>query len=58
MDDSVKVLYAQLEKTKERMERLESYYKDFRKDFPSPDNDNQKNYDLIILSDIITDYYT
>lgn len=50
-------LKAELSKTLKQLEKTHSYYTDFRKDFPREQRSG-KNYDLVILADIITDYYT
>jgi len=50
-------LKAELLKTIEKMDKTFIYYKEFRKDFPQHSSDSKK-YDLVLLADIITDYYT
>lgn len=52
---SVSMLQAQITKTVEQMDRIEDYFRDFKKDFIQKE---KKKYDLVIFSDIITDYYT
>ena len=56
-NDRIPNLKAELLKTLKQLDRTINYYREFRKDFPKDDTDNKK-YDLVILSDILTDYYT
>jgi hypothetical protein len=53
--NGINQLIGQLEKTLRQLDRMSDYYKEFRKDFL---DDYSKKYDLVILSDIVTDYYT
>ena len=55
--DRIPNLKAELLKTLDQLDRTINYYREFRKDFPKDDTDNKK-YDLVILADILTDYYT
>jgi hypothetical protein len=57
VSDRIATLKAELQKTLMQLDKSFAYYQDFRKDFPENEL-NSKNYDLVILADIITDYYT
>jgi hypothetical protein len=57
VSDRIATLKAELQKTLLQLDKSYVYYQDFRKDFPGNEL-NSKNYDLVILADIITDYYT
>ena len=59
MGDHEKIanLKAELLKTIKQLEKTFTYYGEFRKDFPYNRKDSKK-YDLVLLADIITDYYT
>lgn len=50
-------LKAELLKTIKQLDKTFVYYGEFRKDFPQNRTDSKK-YDLVLLADIITDYYT
>lgn len=50
-------LKAELLKTIKQLDKTFVYYEEFRKDFPQNRTDSKK-YDLVLLADIITDYYT
>lgn len=51
-----RLLLSELNKTIEQIQRIAKYHETFRIDFPAAEN--HKSYDLVILADIITDYYT
>jgi hypothetical protein len=57
MAEKIASLRSELLKSLEHIEQFSTYYEGFRQDFP-PDRVNPKNYDLVILADIISDYYT
>ncbi len=55
-NSAVLLLLSELRKTVSQINRISKYHKEFRIDFPI--GQNHKQYDLVILADIITDYYT
>ena len=54
--DKILVLQGQLRKTLQTVSMIEVYYHQFRKDFPP--SEGGRDYDLVILADILVDYYT
>ena len=50
------LLIAEIQKAVAQIHRIAAYHKEFRTDFPS--GQTHKQYDLVILADIVTDYYT
>ena len=55
--DRIASLKAELLNTLGQLDKTFSYYEEFREDFPR-NGLNHKKYDLVILADILTDYYT
>ena len=56
-NNAIASLIAELQATLCHMEQVAAYHLQFRFDFPMADP-HQRNYDLVILADIISDYYT
>jgi hypothetical protein len=54
--DRVRTLQGELGKTLARVAEIEEYYTEFRRDFPPVET--PRNYDLVLLADLLTDYYT
>lgn len=54
--DRIRLLQGEIARTLRAMDDAEGYYGRFRADFPSLPT--ERNYDLVILADILTDYYT
>lgn len=54
--DRVRTLQGELDRTLARVAEIEEYYREFRRDFPSVET--PRNYDLVLLADLVTDYYT
>ncbi|MBN2340847.1 MAG: hypothetical protein JXX29_17615 [Deltaproteobacteria bacterium] len=54
--NKTRLLLSELQKAVSQIHRISDYHKNFRMDFPI--GQHHKNYDLVILADIITDYYT
>jgi hypothetical protein len=54
--DRIKILQGELEKTLVLIGKIEDYYTQFRKDYPP--SGTPRDYDLVILADIVSDYYT
>lgn len=57
LHEKIANLKAELLKTMKQLEKTLTYYEEFRKDFPYNRVDSKK-YDLVLLGDIVTDYYT
>ena len=54
--DRLRTLEGELRATLGKLSELEEYYRQFRTDFPAVQT--ERNYDLVLLADILTDYYT
>lgn len=54
--DKVRTLQGELAKTLGRVAEIEEYHAEFRRDFPPVET--PRNYDLVLLADLVTDYYT
>ncbi len=54
--DRLRVLQSDLGKTLERVDAIEGYYRQFRSDYPIAGV--ARDYDLVILADMLSDYYT
>jgi len=50
------VLRGELQKTLERIDAIEGYYRQFRIDYPAAGV--TRDCDLVILADLLSDYYT
>jgi hypothetical protein len=54
--DKIRLLQGEITRIVRAMDEAEKNYRRFRADFPAVPT--ERNYDLIILADILTDYYT
>jgi hypothetical protein len=54
--DRIRLLQGEIGRTLRAIDEAEENYRHFRADFPPVVT--ERNYDLIILADILTDYYT
>jgi hypothetical protein len=54
--DRLRLLQGEIDRTLRAIDGAEENYRHFREDFPHVPT--ERNYDLIILADILTDYYT
>jgi hypothetical protein len=54
--DRIRLLQGEIARTLRAIDGAEESYRRFRADFPPLPT--ERNYDLIILADILTDYYT
>lgn len=54
--DRLRVLRGELQSTLERIDAIEGYYRQFRIDYPVTGVPH--DYDLVILADVLSDYYT
>jgi hypothetical protein len=54
--DRIRLLQGEIARTLRAMGEAEANHRRFREDFPPVPT--ERNYDLVILADIITDYYT
>ncbi len=54
--ERIRTLQGELRRTLRKVDEVEAYHAEFRRDFPPVET--RRNYDLVLLADIVTDYYT
>ena len=55
-NEKIAALQGELQTIQSKLDSISTYYSQFKKDFS--DRNESKNYDLVIFSNIISDYYT